>query len=75
MILIIPCRIQCLPLESGQLLTMQYIQFQLWDLNPQLWLSWWPGMIQRTQFSSVLLLIREKAYLSVRNMVPTLTSR
>jgi hypothetical protein len=29
MILITPCRIQCLPLEPGQLLTMQYIQFQL----------------------------------------------
>jgi hypothetical protein len=38
-ILIIPCRMQCLPLEPGQLLIMWCIQFQLWDLNPQLWLS------------------------------------
>jgi hypothetical protein len=29
MILITPCRIQCLPLEPGQLLTMQYVQFHL----------------------------------------------
>jgi hypothetical protein len=34
MILITPCRIQCLPLEPGQLFIMQYIQFLLWDLNP-----------------------------------------
>jgi hypothetical protein len=63
MILISPCRTQCLPLEPGQLFIMQYTQFQLWDSNPQLWLSWWPGMPQWTQFSSVLLLIKEKAYL------------
>jgi hypothetical protein len=34
-----PCRIQCLPLELGQLSIMQYIQFQLWDSNPQPWLN------------------------------------
>jgi hypothetical protein len=39
MILITPCRIQCLPLEPGQSFIMQYIQFLLWDLNPQLWLN------------------------------------
>jgi hypothetical protein len=38
------------------------VQSQLWDLNPQLWLSWWPDMLQWTQFSSVLLLSREKFY-------------
>jgi hypothetical protein len=39
MILISPCRTQCLPLEPGQLFIMQYTQFQLWDSNLQLWLS------------------------------------
>jgi hypothetical protein len=61
-ILTIPCRIQYLPLKPGQSFIMQYIQFLLWDLNPQPWLSWWPGMPQWTQFSSVLLLTRGKAY-------------
>jgi hypothetical protein len=37
--MIFPCRTQYLPLELGQLLTMQYIQSQHWDLNPQLWLN------------------------------------
>jgi hypothetical protein len=39
MILIIPCRTQCLPLEPGQLLIIWYTQFQPWDSNPQLWLT------------------------------------
>jgi hypothetical protein len=39
MILITPCRIQCLPLEPGHFLIMWDIQFQLWDLNPLLWPS------------------------------------
>jgi hypothetical protein len=39
MILTILYRIQCLPLEPGQSFIMQYIQFLLWDLNPQLWLN------------------------------------
>jgi hypothetical protein len=39
MIFATPCRIQCLPLEPGQLLTIQQAQFLPWDLNPQLWLS------------------------------------
>jgi hypothetical protein len=39
MISITSCRIQFLPLEPGQFLIMSYVQFQLWDLNPQLWLS------------------------------------
>jgi hypothetical protein len=39
MILATSCRIQCLPLELGQLLTIQQAQFLLWDLNPQLWFS------------------------------------
>jgi hypothetical protein len=34
MILIFTCRIQCLPLEPGQLLIMQYAQSQHWDLDP-----------------------------------------
>jgi hypothetical protein len=33
------CRIQCLPLEPRQLLTMQQAQSLLWDSNPQLWFS------------------------------------
>jgi hypothetical protein len=33
------CRIQCLPLEPGQLLIMQYAQSQHWDLDPQPWLN------------------------------------
>jgi hypothetical protein len=45
------CRIQCLPLEQGQLLIMQYAQSQPWDLDPQPWLNWWLGMLQQTQFS------------------------
>jgi hypothetical protein len=39
MILTIPCRTQCLPLKPGQSSTMQYIQFLLWDSNPQPWLN------------------------------------
>jgi hypothetical protein len=33
------CRIQCLPLELGQYLTMLQAQSLLWDLIPQLWLN------------------------------------
>jgi hypothetical protein len=33
------CRIQFLPLELGQFLTMLQAQFLPWDLNPQLWLN------------------------------------
>jgi hypothetical protein len=39
MILITSYRIQYLPLEPGQLLIMWWVQFQLWDLDPQLWPS------------------------------------
>jgi hypothetical protein len=39
MILIFTHRIQYLPLEPGQLLTMQYAQSQHWDLDPQPWLN------------------------------------
>jgi hypothetical protein len=39
MILTILCRTQCLPLELGQLLIMQYTQSRHWNLNPQLWLN------------------------------------
>jgi hypothetical protein len=39
MILTILYRTQCLPLELGQLLIMQYTQSQYWDSNPQLWLK------------------------------------
>jgi hypothetical protein len=39
MIFVTSRRMQCLPLELGQLLTIQQAQFLLWDLNPQLWLS------------------------------------
>jgi hypothetical protein len=39
MILATSCIIQCLPLEPGQLLTIQQAQFLLWDLNPQLQFS------------------------------------
>jgi hypothetical protein len=39
MIFATSCKIQCLPLELGQLLTIQQAQFLLWDSNPQLWLS------------------------------------
>jgi hypothetical protein len=63
MTLTFSCRIQYLPLEPGQLLTMQYAQSQHWDLNPQPWLNWWLGMPQQTQFCLVLLLTKEKSYL------------
>jgi hypothetical protein len=33
------CRIQCLPFELGQSLTMLQAQSLLWDLIPQLWLN------------------------------------
>jgi hypothetical protein len=42
---------------------MQCTQFLLWDLNLQLWLNWWPGMPQWTQFCPVPLLTREKTCL------------
>jgi hypothetical protein len=52
------CRIQCLPLELGQFLTMLQAQSLPWDLNPQLWLNWCPDMPHQTQLLSVQLLIR-----------------
>jgi hypothetical protein len=70
MILTIPCRTQCLPLKPGQSFIMQYIQSPLWDLNLQLWLNWWPGMPQWTQFRSVPQLTREKAYLWLHLQLP-----
>jgi hypothetical protein len=45
------------------LLTIQQAQSLLWDLNPQLWLNWWPDMLQWTQLLSVQPLIREKLHL------------
>jgi hypothetical protein len=62
MISIISYRTQCMPFQPRRLLIMWYAQSQLWDLNPQLWLNWWPDTPQWTQFSSVLLLTREKLY-------------
>jgi hypothetical protein len=38
-IFVTPCRIQCLSLEPGQLLTIQQAQSLIWDLNPQFWLN------------------------------------
>jgi hypothetical protein len=49
MIFVTYWRIQCLPLELGQFLTAQQVQFLLWDLSPQLWLSWCVDMLQWTQ--------------------------
>jgi hypothetical protein len=63
MIFATSCRIQCLPLKLGQLLTMLQAQSLLWDLNPQLWLSWCPDLLHHTQILLVQLLIREKLHL------------